>query len=70
MILLNGAPTQCQGIWGMMELDTKVNSLSMVRHVRLCGICLDEEKQSGNSWVLTHMLFLEENCQRKFIKVL
>lgn len=34
----------------MMELDTKVNSLTMARYVRSYGILLVEEKQSGNSW--------------------
>lgn len=33
-----------------MKLDTKVNSLTVARHVRLYDILLDEEKQSGNSW--------------------
>lgn len=44
------APSQCQGIWGMKELDTKVNILTMARYVRSYGILLVEEKQSGNSW--------------------
>lgn len=47
------------GIWEMMELDSKVNSLSAGKTCKTVWYCLDEEKQSGNSWGLIHMLLLD-----------